>query len=84
MSDYRRVRFASDSTARSAILVIVEDGITKSLARIEKTIISPSRVFTKPDSDRALEIEPVFATAFPSARVPLHSRCNGPILSGDW
>ena len=64
------MKFANDSTARSAIRLIVPDGITKSFARMENTSISPSRVFTNPDSARVLAIDPVLARAFPSARVP--------------
>ena len=33
-------------------------------------MVSPSRVLTYPDKARTLEIEPVFATALASARVP--------------
>src|SRR6476620_1477651 len=61
-----RVKFDSVSTARSAIQLIVAEGMTKSFARIENTSISPSRVWTKPESERTFEMEPVFARAFPS------------------
>ena len=42
----RRVKFASRSTARSAIQFTVAAGMVKLLARIEKTSVSPSRVLT--------------------------------------
>ena len=43
---YFRVKLARCSTARSVIQFTVDAGITKSLAMIEKTSISPSRDFT--------------------------------------